>query len=39
VPSSIRGLLVDIDGVLTVGWEPLDGVAAVDREARRGRRY
>ncbi len=29
IPSSnVRGLLVDIDGVLTVSWEPIDGAVA-----------
>lgn len=34
VPRPIRGLLVDIDGVLTVGWEPLDGVVDAFAELR-----
>jgi HAD superfamily hydrolase (TIGR01458 family) len=25
VLTDVRGLLIDIDGVLTVGWEPIDG--------------
>lgn len=32
--APIQGLLVDIDGVLTVGWEPLDGVVDAFAELR-----
>ncbi|MDH3681989.1 MAG: TIGR01458 family HAD-type hydrolase [Acidimicrobiia bacterium] len=31
----VSGLLIDIDGVLTVSWEPIDGSVAAFRELRR----
>ncbi len=31
----LEGLMVDIDGVLTVGWEPLEGAPAAFAELRR----
>ncbi|MGW7255380.1 HAD-IIA family hydrolase [Streptomyces sp. NPDC054834] len=32
--ESVRGVLIDIDGVLTVSWEPLPGAVAALREIR-----
>lgn len=34
-PDGIDGLLIDIDGVLTVSWEPIDGVADALEVVRR----
>src|SRR4051794_7200617 len=34
--DSVRAVLVDIDGVLTVSWKPLPGVVEVLRRVREG---
>ena len=34
----VDGLLLDIDGVLTVSWEPIDGAIDTLRAAPRSRR-
>jgi len=32
--ENVRGLLIDIDGVLAVSWEPLDGAVEAVRAIR-----
>ncbi len=34
IPDRIQGLLVDIDGVLTIGWEPVRGAVGAFAELR-----